>query len=139
MERAVTGDCRDGSGQARGRVLPDPSSELACLIRGHVRVIADDVGAAAVFVHEWRALGEERRADVLRRRDAYEVRFRVLIADGVATGEFEITDPAIAATAILSMLNGIPTWYDPAGRLGADRIADHFVDLILRMLQGAIR
>ena len=139
VERAVTGDCRNGPGAARGPVLPDPSSELACLIRGHVRVISDDVGAAAVFVHEWRSLGDERRAAVLRRRDAYEARFRALIADGIATGEFEMTDPGIAATAILSMLNGIPAWYDPAGRLGADRIADHFVDLILRLLQGAIR
>lgn len=138
VERAVigSGDCRPAAG---GRILPDPSSELACLIRGHVRVITDDVGAAAVFVHEWRALGAERRAEVLRRRDAYEARFRTLIVDGISTGEFEITEPAIAATAVLSMLNGIPAWYDPAGRLSSDRIADHFVDLILRMLKGTIQ
>jgi AcrR family transcriptional regulator len=122
-----------------GRILPDASTELACLVRAHIRVITDDVGAAAVFVHEWRSLGEDRRREVLARRDAYERRFRSVIADGVATGEFEMTDPAVAATAILSMLNAIPGWYDPAGRLGVDRIADHFVDLSLRMLQGAIR
>lgn len=122
-----------------GRILPDASTELACLVRAHIRVITADVGAAAVFVHEWRSLGEDRRRSVLARRDAYERRFRTLIADGVATGEFEMTDPAIAATAILSMLNAVPSWYDPAGRLSVDRIADHFVDLSLRLLQGAIR
>jgi len=117
----------------------DPAVALAALVRAHVRVITDDVGAAAVFVHEWRALGGERRAAVLERRDAYERRFRDLIEAGIATGDFGMTDPALAATAVLSALNAIPGWYRPDGRLAAGRIADHFVDLSLRMLQGASR
>ena len=112
---------------------------LAALIRAHVRVITDDVGAAGVFIHEWRALGGERRAAVLERRDAYERRFRTLIEAGIAGGDFEMTDPAVASMAILSALNGIPGWYRPAGRLTPDRVADHFADLALRMLQGASR
>ena len=117
----------------------DPVTTFAALVRAHVRVITDDVGAAAVFVHEWRALANERRAAVLERRDAYERRFRDLIEAGIATGDFEMTDPALAATAALSALNAIPGWYRPDGRLAAGRIADHFVDLILRMLHGASR
>ncbi|HEX5588764.1 MAG TPA: TetR/AcrR family transcriptional regulator [Candidatus Limnocylindrales bacterium] len=122
---------------SRGRATP--SEALEALVRAHVRVIADDVGAAGVFVHEWRALGAERREAVLARRDAYERRFRELVADGIASGEFQLTDPALAATAILSALNGIPAWYRPGGRLSAERVADQFVDLVLRMLQGASR
>jgi hypothetical protein len=90
-----------------------------------------------VFVHEWRALGPERRADVLGRRDAYQARFRRRIEDGIGVGAFAMTDPAVATNAILSALNGIATWYDPAGRLTADRIADHHVDLMLRMLEAS--
>jgi AcrR family transcriptional regulator len=126
------------TGKAAG-ARQDPATALAALVRAHVRVITDDVGAAAVFVHEWRALGSERRAAVLERRDAYERRFRELIEAGIATGDFEITDPSLAATAVLSALNAIPGWYRPDGRLAADRVADHFVDLILRMLHGASR
>jgi len=117
----------------------DPATALAGLVRAHVRVITEDVGAAAVFVHEWRALGGERRAAVLDRRDAYERRFREVIEAGIATGDFEMTDPNLAATAVLSTLNGIPGWYRPDGRLPAGRVADHFVDLVLRMLHGASR
>jgi AcrR family transcriptional regulator len=117
----------------------DPVAAMAGLVRAHVQVITEDVGAAAVFVHEWRALGDERRAAVLHRRDAYERRFREVVEAGIATGDFEMTDPALAATAVLSTLNGIPGWYRPEGRLPAGRIADHFVDLVLRMLQGAYR
>ena len=47
-----------------------------------------------------------------------------------------MTDPSIAASTVLSALNGIAAWYDPDGRLPAGRIADHLVDLTLRMLEG---
>lgn len=112
----------------------DPVARMSALVRGHVRVIAEDVGAASVFISEWRALTGERRAAILARRDIYESRFRDAIADGVATGDFAMTDPAVAAAYLLTALNGIATWYRPDGRLGADRIADHYVDLALRTL-----
>jgi AcrR family transcriptional regulator len=112
----------------------DPVEAISTLIRGHVEVLTDDVGEASVFVHEWRALGPERRQAVLARRDAYEARFRRRIADGIALGAFALVDPAIASTVLLTALNGVATWYDPDGRLTADRVADHVVELGLRLL-----
>jgi len=112
----------------------DPVHAMAALVRAHVHVVADDVGDAGVFVHEWRSLGPEARDAILARRDAYEARFRHLIEEGIAVGAFGLVDPALAATVILTALNGIPTWYDPDGRLTADRIADHLVGLVGRML-----
>ena len=126
----------DAVTEDRGRAAPEV---LAALIRAHVRVITDDVGAAGVFIHEWRALSDARRAEVLERRDAYERRFRALIEEGIATGAFEMTDPGVATIAILSALNGIPAWYRSDGRLAPDRVADYFADLALRLLQGAAR
>ena len=102
----------------------------------HVEVLTADVDEAGVFVHEWRALGPERRATILERRDAYEARFRARVEEGIAVGAFALTDPAIAVSALLSALNGVAMWYDPAGRLPADRVADHLVELSLRMLEG---
>jgi AcrR family transcriptional regulator len=121
-------------GQAQERRPGDPVEAISALIRAHVEVLTEDVGEASVFVHEWRALGPERRQTVLERRDAYEARFRRRIADGIALGAFAIVDPAIASTVLLTALNGVATWYDPAGRLAADRVADHVVELGLRLL-----
>jgi len=119
---------------AEARRPGDPAEALAALVRAHVEVLTGDVDEAGVFVHEWRALDPEHRAVILARRDAYETRFRRRIAEGMAVGAFGLTDPAIASSALLSALNGVATWYDPAGRLPADRIADHLVELSLRML-----
>jgi AcrR family transcriptional regulator len=112
----------------------DPVHAMGALVRAHVQVVTADVGDAGVFVHEWRSLGQDHRAAILARRDAYEARFRGLITDGMTVGAFGITDPAIASTVILTALNGIATWYDPDGRLPADRVADHVVALVGRML-----
>ena len=124
--------------EADGRRPGDPSEALAALVRAHVAVLTADVEEASVFVHEWRALGPERRSAILERRDAYQARFRRRIEEGVAVGAFSMTDPSIAASTILSAVNGIAAWYDPNGRLAPDRIADHLVDLSMRMLSSQL-
>ena len=112
----------------------DPVERLAALVEAHVDVVTADPERASVFVTEWRHLSGSRRAAIAQRRDAYEARFRAVIEDGIAVGAFRATDSALAATFILTALNGIATWYRPDGRLSADRIADHYVDLALRSL-----
>jgi AcrR family transcriptional regulator len=112
----------------------DVVERLAALVEAHVEVVTGDPERSSVFVTEWRHLSEPRRAAIGVRRDAYEARFRETIAEGLAVGAVDATDPAIAAAFILTALNGIATWYRPDGRLSADRIADHFVDLALRCM-----
>jgi AcrR family transcriptional regulator len=112
----------------------DPLERLAALVEAHVDVVTSDPERASVFVSEWRHLSADRRAAVAERRDAYERRFRATIEEGMSVGALRQTDPAIAATFILTAVNGIAGWYHPDGRLSADRIADHYVDLALRAL-----
>jgi AcrR family transcriptional regulator len=117
----------------------DPVDRLAAFVDAHVDVLTADPRRASVFVTEWRHLSPDRRAAIAARRDAYERRLHDLIADGIAVGAFAGTDPALAATFLLSACNGIAAWYRPDGRLSADRIADHYVDLALRSLSEASR
>ena len=114
----------------------DPVDRLAAQVEAHVETVTADPDRASVFVTEWRHLSPDRREAIRDRRDSYEQRFRGLIEDGIAVGAFGLTDPAIAVSALLSALNGVAMWYDPAGRLPADRVADHLVELSLRMLEG---
>jgi AcrR family transcriptional regulator len=123
--------------EADARRPGEPAEALSALVRAHVGVLTADVDEASVFVHEWRSLGPDHRAAILARRDTYQARFRRRIEDGIGVGAFAMTDPAVAATIILSALNGIAAWYDPAGRLAAHRIADHLVELTMRMLEAS--
>lgn len=112
----------------------DPVDRLAALVEAHVEVITADPERSSVFVTEWRHLSAARRQEIAARRDGYEARFREAIADGIAIGAFRSTDAALAATFILTALNGVATWYRPDGRLSPDRVADTYVDLALRAL-----
>jgi AcrR family transcriptional regulator len=118
------------------RATLDASSpaRLEALVRAHVGVLTDDVGQASVFVREWRSLSTERRARMGARRDAYEGRWRVLIADGSRSGAFAPADPPLAATYLLTALNGIVTWYRPDGPLSPRAIAAEYVALSRRAL-----
>ncbi|HEY4227035.1 MAG TPA: TetR/AcrR family transcriptional regulator [Candidatus Limnocylindrales bacterium] len=119
---------------AESRRPGDPTEALGALIRAHIDVLTSDVDAAGVFVSEWRSLDPEHRDAILARRDAYQARFRRRVEAGIAIGVFTMTDPAIAASTLLSAINGVAAWYDPSGRLPAPRIADHVVELSLRMV-----
>jgi len=134
VDRAAT-DFEAGADRA---IVDTPNADaverLAALVEAHIEVVTADPERSSVFVTEWRHLSPDRRAAIAARRDAYEARFRETIADGQAVGAFRATDPAIAATFILTALNGIATWYRPDGRLSPDRIADHYVELALRSL-----
>jgi AcrR family transcriptional regulator len=111
-----------------------PAERLAALVRAHMRVVTSDPGQASVFAYEWKFLSPERRARIAERRDRYETRFRALIAEGIAARAFAETDPAIAATFVLTALNGIAAWYRPDGRLTPDQIADQYAALAVRAL-----
>jgi hypothetical protein len=68
------------------------------------------------------------------RRDAYEARFRSVIAEGIKAGTFAPADPAVAATFLLTALNGIVTWYRPDGRINPVLLAEIYTDMALRAL-----
>jgi AcrR family transcriptional regulator len=110
---------------------------LAAFVQGHVRVITDDPGASSVFIHEWRHLSDDRRAAILARRDDYEQRLRTLIEDGRVEGSLALVDPALAATFLLTALNGIPTWFRRDGHLSPGQLADAYADLAVRSLTEA--
>jgi AcrR family transcriptional regulator len=113
---------------------PDPADRLAALVRAHVGIVTDDVERASVFIHEWRSLSSERRAEIARRRDAYEQRFREVIADGVGAYAFAPVDPVAAAAYLLTALNGLVAWYRPDRRLTPAALADAYVQLSLQAL-----
>jgi TetR/AcrR family transcriptional regulator, cholesterol catabolism regulator len=111
-----------------------PTARLAGMIRAHVGVVTSIQRDAAVFLHEWRFLSASRRAEVAGLRDAYERRYRDVINEGIASGEFRAVDARLTAMTLLSALNGIPTWYSSAGELSASEIADRHADLFVAAL-----
>lgn len=110
----------------------DPRAALAALVRGHLGVLFDDLERASVFINEWRALQGPGRAAIGARRDAYERRFREVIAAGTDARVFAPADPAAAAAFILTALNGVVDWFRADGPLDRTALADAYTALALR-------
>jgi AcrR family transcriptional regulator len=108
-----------------------PEEKLEKAMRSHVGVVAHAREEARVFLEEWQALQEPRRSEVRELRDAYEALWDGLIREGIDSGRLRDVDPTLARLLVLSAANWTYTWYDPAGPLSPDEIADRFTDLLL--------
>jgi TetR/AcrR family transcriptional regulator, cholesterol catabolism regulator len=137
VDRAATAFERSAAEALAAIANASPPERLAGLVRAHVRVITSNPELANVFVHEWRHLSDPRREAILARRDAYERRFRDVVDEGVRTSAFTAVDAPLAATFILTALNGLATWYRPDGRIGAEALADEYADLAVATVSGA--
>ncbi|WP_171059506.1 TetR/AcrR family transcriptional regulator [Arthrobacter crystallopoietes] len=104
---------------------------LRRFMRDHLRIVASNRNVAAVLLMEWRKIERDARVDILGLRDAHEDALRRILEDGVAAGEFAPREAKWARLLILSGLNWASQWFDPAGEVKADEVADHYAGLIL--------
>ena len=111
-----------------------PEEKLRAAMRAHVAVVAYAREEARVFLEEWKALEESRRAEVKALRDRYESLWDDIIRAGIDDGDLRGVDPTMARLLVLSAANWTYTWYDPQGPLSPDEIADRFTDLLLKGL-----
>ena len=113
-----------------------PATEkIRLALRSHLRVLADQLDVATVFVQEWRYLEGERRDEILAERRRYEERFRALFREGRELSELRSDlDDATAALLALSAANWAYTWLRP-GR-DTDELADGFYALLLDGIRG---
>ncbi len=112
-----------------------PSEKIRLALRAHLRVVAEQLDVATVFVREWRYLEGERREEILAERRRYEERVRALFREGRDLGHFRADlDDATAALLMLSAANWAYTWLRP-GR-DTDELADRFYELLVNGIRG---
>ncbi|HET9225632.1 MAG TPA: TetR/AcrR family transcriptional regulator [Thermoanaerobaculia bacterium] len=123
---------------ARVRELDLPADQkLQLLLEEHVVRLNDpEEGTPGSLAHlEVEALGEERRAAVLARRDEYEQIVRSLIEEGMARGMFRPADPKVASLALLGSVNWTVKWFRPAGGKSAREIGRQIAEIMVRGLE----
>jgi len=104
-------------------------------LRGHLRVVSEQLEVATVFIREWRYLEGEHRDEFLAERRRYEERWRALFREGVETGGLRTDLDSTAATLlVLSAANWAYTWLEP-GR-DTDELADRFMAILVDGIRG---
>ena len=104
-------------------------------LRAHLRVVAEQLDVATVFVREWRYLEGERADEFLSERRRYEERFRALFREGRELGELRTDlDDQAAVLLVLSAANWAYTWLPPGA--DTDDLADRFFAVLLDGMRG---
>jgi AcrR family transcriptional regulator len=113
-----------------------PATEkIRIALRGHLRVVAEQLDAATVFTREWRALEGERRVEFIAERRRYEERIRDLFREGVESGQLRTDlDVATAALLLLSAANWAYTWLRPG--VDTDSLADRLFAVLFDGMRG---
>ncbi|MBI3890198.1 MAG: TetR/AcrR family transcriptional regulator [Candidatus Wallbacteria bacterium] len=115
------------------RAESSPVRQLSRVIEGHLEIIFDELQASGIVL-DFSALGDERRRQVVAKRDRFERGLRQIVADGVRAGEFVTCDPTVVAFAILGSINWVARWFSPGGRLTPKAVAAQFSDYLVRGL-----
>ena len=118
--------------------IPDDlrvTDRIRLALRAHLRVVAEQLDIATVFVREWRYLEGDRAAEFLAERRRYEERFRALFREGRELGELRTDlDDQAAALLVLSAANWAYTWLPVDA--DTDALADRFFAILLDGIRG---
>jgi AcrR family transcriptional regulator len=109
-----------------------PEEQLRALMRTWVMHVSAHRDHMTVFneerrliesVPEWTRVREQRRE--------FQAILGGVLRRGVEDGSFGIEDADVALMAILGIVNHMPQWFDTAGRLSPEEVADRCADLVL--------
>ena len=118
--------------------IPDGArgvERIRLALRGHLRVVSEQLDVATVFTREWRYLEGEHRDEILAERRRYEERWRGLFREGVESGHLRTDlDSGAATLLVLSAANWAYTWLEPGG--DTDELADRFTAILVDGVRG---
>ena len=112
-----------------------PTEKIRHALRAHLRVVAEQLDVATVFIREWRYLEGERREEFVSERRRYEERFRAFFREGRELGGLRTDlDDATATLLALSAANWAYTWIRPDTNTA--ELADRFYETLLDGMRG---
>ncbi|HXY20356.1 MAG TPA: TetR/AcrR family transcriptional regulator [Gemmatimonadales bacterium] len=108
-----------------------PEDRLGAFIRHHVVFFASHMDEMKVLSHEAESLTGPRLEEVRALKKAYVDLCLELLAALDAQDGSHRTDRHVAAYTLFGMMNWIYTWYDPAGPVGVEELAESICRLFL--------
>lgn len=111
-----------------------PGGQLQRLVTDFARFHCSHHTLARIVNYELTSLSPDHRMEIMELRRRMDAVVRGIITRGVESGEFDTESPAMTAAAILSLGIDIARWYDDGRGWPADRVAEHYAVLAMRMV-----
>lgn len=121
-------------GTAAGGDEPPPA-RLARMVHAFSAWHAENSRVGRIVQNELHALTPEHRTEIAALRRAIERTAQEVLADGVASGDFDVPDVPGTARALLSLGIDLVRWFSPDGEQTPEQVAELHARLALRMVQ----
>jgi AcrR family transcriptional regulator len=98
--------------------------QLKAFVRRYMEMIVDDFGTCLIMTGILPLKDENRRLIRQGSKDI-ELMLREILRRGVEDGSIASADPKITAMFFFGVINWVPYWYNPEGRIDVEGLADH--------------
>jgi AcrR family transcriptional regulator len=129
----------DASISAIERASGAPDRKLGEMIDSFVRLVAERPAFFTVYFQEKGHLGPAHLRTVTRIERKIASALERVLREGMDSGAFRKTDPAVAAFALLGMCFWLYKWFRPDGRSSVDDVSAAFQALALGGVGGIAR
>jgi hypothetical protein len=106
------------------------------MVDSFVRLVAERPAFFTVYFQEKGHLGADHLKAVTRVERKIAAALERVLREGMTSGAFRATDPAVVAFAILGMCFWVYKWFRPAGRSTVDQVSAMFQALALAGVRG---
>jgi AcrR family transcriptional regulator len=107
-----------------------PDVKLRTLVQALVHLAFDTLRGTALTGAP-HALSPPLRHAMIARRDLFDRGLRSIIQDGMDRGQLTRGDAKMTAFALIGAVNGIATWFDPAGPMSLEHIGCVYADVLV--------
>lgn len=112
-----------------------PSARLESATAKVAAIVIETREYVTVYQREEKNLGAPEARRIREMRKQFDRKLTALLREGADAGEFSFGDPSVTATTIGGILSWLPTWYLPDGRLSAQQVIDHTVQMVLKLVR----
>jgi AcrR family transcriptional regulator len=122
-----------------------PSERLSQFCRAHVLWQLEERDAAHAYAASFgfrelvADLSPVDRRRIVKLQRAHVQLLREILNAGEAAGDFRFDDLRVTGFAILTLCDYVFSWFDPAGHLGPEDVADQYSRLVLAMVTPPVR
>lgn len=110
--------------------------KVRALIHLHISIATEDITSVTAFNDEWRHLSDPMLSEFLQLRKDYEQRFKAIIEQGIAKGDFRPLDPSILLYTLFSSIRWVYDWFKPERAVDQDKLESEIAEFLMRgMLQ----
>ena len=111
------------------------AAKVKVLLQLHVRTAMEDATSVTAFNDEWRHLNEPYLTEFKNLRRDYEQRFKQLLRQGMAVGEFRPVNATVALYTIFSSVRWLYDWFQPGKSRTAEEVEAEVIAFVLAGLK----